>query len=64
MCYVTIKVHFTFARITPFIIGQIKHIDISLYWIKDVAVNGEVQIKKVHTADNPSYFLMNVVSWS
>lgn len=38
-----------------------KHIDIRMYWIRDVISDGKVQIRKIPTSDNPVDFIRKVV---
>lgn len=41
-----------------------KHIDIRLYWIRDIISDGKVQVLKIHTSDNPADYITKVVTLS
>lgn len=41
-----------------------KHIDIWMYWIRDIISYEMLQIKKVHTSENPADFITKVVPLS
>ena len=38
-----------------------KHIDVKYYFVRDVLEDGDIEVKKIHTKDNPANMLTNVV---
>jgi len=38
-----------------------KHIDIKYHFVRDVPEDGDIEVKKIHTKDDPAYMLTKVV---
>ena len=39
-----------------------KHIDVKYHFVRDVLENGDIEVQKIHTKDNPAYMLTKVAS--
>ena len=42
--------------------ARMKHIDVKYHFVRDVLEDGDIEVKKIHTKDNPTYMLIKVIS--
>ena len=55
----TVRVHYYLHRTVYH--ARMKHIDIRYHWIKEILEEGEMELVKVHTKENPMDALMKVL---
>jgi len=41
--------------------ARTKHIDVKYHFVRDVLEDGDIEVKKIHTKDNPADMLTKVV---
>ena len=41
--------------------GRMKHIDIRYHFVRDILEDGDIELKKIHTNNNPSDMLTKVI---
>ena len=41
--------------------ARMNHIDVKYHFVRDVLEDGDIEVKKIHTKDNPAYMLRKVV---